>query len=125
METETDGDDGKKVDAIKHPEPAMVADDVLKEDGAEAVPEGVKDAAAHAPAAEAVPKLAQTELPEEVEPEDWKIVEGRPKRGSWLQKVALMVKGTDEKTAVRFAGWLLRKRNVRKDKVAAQRSQQR
>ena len=50
---------------------------------------------------------AQTELPEEVEPADWKIVEGRPKRGSWLQKVALMVKGTDEKTAVRFAGWLL------------------
>ena len=56
METGTDGDDGKKVGAIKHSKAGMVADDGMKEDGAEAVPEGVKGAAAHAPAAEGVPQ---------------------------------------------------------------------
>ena len=56
METETDGGGEKKGDAIKHSEPAMAADDGMKEDGAEAVPEGVKGAAAHAPAAEGVPQ---------------------------------------------------------------------
>ena len=56
METESDGGEEKELDAIKHSKAGMVADDGMKEDGAEAVPEGVKGAAAHAPAAEGVPQ---------------------------------------------------------------------
>ena len=63
METGTDGDDGKKVGAIKHSKAGMAADDGMKEDGAEAVPEGVKDAAAHAQAAEGVPQPVPNALP--------------------------------------------------------------
>ena len=51
METESDGGEEQKPDAIKHSKAGMVADDGMKEAGAEAVPEGVKGAAAHAQAA--------------------------------------------------------------------------
>ena len=69
MDTGTDGDDGKKVGAIKHSKAGMVADDGMKEDGAEAVPEGVKGAAAHAPAAEGVPQPVPDALPPNAEGE--------------------------------------------------------
>ena len=54
----------------------MAADDVMKEAGAEAVREGVKGEAAHAPAAEGAQQPVPNELPPNVEDEveDWKFV---------------------------------------------------
>ena len=76
METETDGGEGKKVDAIKHSEPAMAADYIMKEVRAEAVTGGGQEAAAHAAAAEGVPQPVPNALPPNVEDgaEDWKFV---------------------------------------------------
>jgi hypothetical protein len=53
----------------------MDVDQVVKEDGAAAVTDGGKDAAAHSPAAEAVPKPVQTELPPNVTDatEEWNL----------------------------------------------------
>ena len=107
METGTDGDDGKKVGAIKHSKAGMVADDGMKEDGAEAVPEGVKDAAAHAAAAEGVPQPVPDELhPDAVEErEGWTFVSRKKNGGDWW-RVSLMVRGGPAPKADRLAKFL-------------------
>ena len=108
METETDGGEEKKGDAIKHSEPAMAADDGMKEDGAEAVPEGVKGAAAHAPAAEGVPQPVPNVPPpdaEEDEMEGWMFVPKKKNGADW-HRVSLMVKGGSEQEADKLAKFL-------------------
>ena len=107
METGTDGDDGKKVGAIKHSKAGMVADDGMKEDGAEAVPEGVKGAAAHAPAAEGVPQPVPNALPPnaEGEMEGWTFVPKKKNGADW-HRVSLMVKGGSEQEADKLAKFL-------------------
>ena len=98
---------GKKGDAIKHSEPAMAADDGMKEDGAEAVPEGVKGAAAHAPAAEGVPQPVPNALPPnaEGEMEGWTLVP-KKKLGGDRWRVSLMVRGGTAQRADALAKFL-------------------
>ncbi len=78
MGVDKDGEDGKKVEAIKNPDAGMDVDKVVKEDDAAAVAGGGhwQDEAAHAPAAEGVPQLVPPALPPNVEDEeeDWKFV---------------------------------------------------
>ena len=107
METESDGGEEKKLDAIKHSKAGMVADDGMKEDGAEAVPEGVKDAAAHAAAAEGVPQPVPDELHPDAEDEmaGWTFV-SRKKNGADWHRVSLMVKGGSEQEADKLAKFL-------------------
>ena len=108
METGTDGDDGKKVGAIKHSKAGMVADDGMKEDGAEAVPEGVKGAAAHAPAAEGVPQPVPNALPPNAggEMEGWTFAP----RKEWNEnrtRAACMVWNATQHEAITFVTDLL------------------
>jgi hypothetical protein len=67
----------------------MDGDKAGKKDGAAAVTDGVKDAAAHSPAAEGVAKPVQTELSQNVkdETEGWQLV-FRPKRDAYGTRVA-------------------------------------
>ena len=109
METETDGGEEKKGDAIKHSEPAMAADDGMKEDGAEAVPEGVKGAAAHAPAAEGVPQPVPNMPPPNAEGgmEGWKFAP----RTEWYKnrkRGAFMVWNATKQEAIKFVTDLLK-----------------
>jgi hypothetical protein len=109
METETDGGGEKKGDAIKHSEPAMAADDGMKEDGAEAVPEGVKGAAAHAPAAEGVPQPVPNMPPPNAEGgmEGWKFAP----RTEWYKnrkRGAFMVWNATKQEAIKFVTDLLK-----------------
>ena len=109
METGTDGDDGKKVGAIKHSKAGMVADDGMKEDGAEAVPEGVKGAAAHAPAAEGVPQPVPNVPPPNAKGvmEGWKFAP----RKEWNEnrkRGAFMVWNAPQQEAIAFVTDLLK-----------------
>ena len=109
METETDGGGEKKGDAIKHSEPAMAADDGMKEDGAEAVREGVKGAAAHAPAAEGVPQPVPNVPPPNAKGvmEGWKFAP----RKEWNEnrkRGAFMVWNAPQQEAIEFVTDLLK-----------------
>ena len=84
----------------------------MKEAGAEAVREGVKGAAAHAPAAEEVPQPVPNELPPNAEDEmaGWTFVSRKTNGGDWW-RVALMVRGGPAQKADRLANFLF---NVRR-----------
>ena len=108
MGVDSDGEEGKKLEAIKNPDAGMDVDNVVKEDGAAAVAGGGQEASAHAPAAEGVPQPVPPALPPNVEDEeeDWKFVP-RKKRDEYGDRIAVMVWNVKKDAAVKFVRYLL------------------
>ncbi len=98
----------KKAEAIKILEGAMDVGRSVETDGTGAVVNDKKDAAAHAPAAEAVPKLVPTELPDAAdEMEGWTSVK-KKKHGADRWRVSLIVRGGTAQKADRLAKFLFK-----------------
>ena len=107
MGVDSDGEEEKKLEAIKNPDAGMDVDNVVKEDGAAAVAGGGQEAAAHTPVAEGAPQDAPNELPPnaEDEMEGWTLVK-KKKNGADRWRVSLMVRGGPAQQADKLAKFL-------------------